>query len=103
MLHPLADTRDSQEQGQLDIEIWSSRKRSGLKNKSQVAGPRVEAIIQEGGSMRRKDQIEFVAVIQGKCRPESVRGSGNRRKVMKVQSQYDVVSASFRVRKKTSG
>lgn len=42
----LSDTRNPQEQRQLDIEIWSSRKRSGLETKTQAAGPRVEAVAQ---------------------------------------------------------
>lgn len=34
--HPLSDARNSQKQGQLDIQITSSRKRSGLETKIQA-------------------------------------------------------------------
>lgn len=46
-LHPLADTGNLQGQGQLDMEIWSSRKRLGLNNQTPAVGPRVEVIMQE--------------------------------------------------------
>ena len=48
----LSDTRNPQEQRQLDIEIRSSRKRSGLETKTQVAGPRVDAVAQVAWGVR---------------------------------------------------
>ena len=54
----LSDTRNPQEQRQLDIEIWSSRNRSGLETKTQAAGPRVEAVAQVAWGVRVKQEVK---------------------------------------------